>query len=109
MMKRPAKWKIATFIVVLGGLHLLGVAFAMVKPHVSGAGVNAAVSLSALPAVVARSCFDAGDPAAQAQTRTGLRGLRAAPSRRDGASRHVFESVAHTAQGREPVGPKLAS
>ena len=89
-MKRPAKWKIITVTVVFGVLHLLGVAFAMVKPHVAG---GKAVSVSvytgaplAAPVAAVRSCPDAGGSTTHSQTRTGLRGLRAATDRRAGDS-----------------------
>jgi hypothetical protein len=98
-MMRPAKWKIATFTAVFGGLHLLGVAHAMVKPHVAG---NSAVSISAiagaplsLAPAVSRGCPDAGGSTTQSPTRAGLRGLRAATQGRAGGSVGLTAAVPH--------------
>ena len=85
-MKRPVNWRLATFGVTFGGLHLLGLAVTTAQPHVVG-GAAAAASTAAT-SVAVQGCVDPAGNTGQGQAGANSRG-RFLPDRRSGTAAGV--------------------
>jgi hypothetical protein len=93
MKKHTLDWKVAAFVIAVGGLKLLGLVFGAVKPHLgeaaaAGLGLNVAAVMAGAPFPEIRRCGNFGDGGGRAGDSAGqhMPRIRLSSERRDSDS-----------------------